>query len=116
MDNGSFVENIEQSSAPRSPEDIDVVTFFYWNENNVFYRELLDPRITKPNFNVDAYGVELGKPLDVATAVQIGYWHGMWSHRRNQVWKGFIQVDLDPTEDPPARVRLHVIKEDLEKI
>ena len=114
--NGSFVENIEQSSRERPPEDIDVVTFFYRSSKNAIQRELLNPTVTKQNFDVDGYGIELGEPLDVATAVEIGYWYGMWSHRRvDLVWKGFIQVDLDPEEDPPARDRLHAIKEDLEK-
>ena len=111
--NGSFVENIERSSKPHSPKDIDVVTFFFGNENNARHRELLDPRITEPNFDVDGYGIELGKPLTVATAVEIGFWHDLWSHRIDHVWKGFIQIDLDPEEDPPARHRLHAIKEDL---
>ena len=115
--NGSFVENAEQRSDPQTPEDIDVVTFFYGNDNSTaVYREMFDPRITKEKFDVDGYGIELGKPLDVPTAVRIGHFHGLWSHRRvDLVWKRFIQVDLDPEEDPPARDRLHAIKEDLEK-
>ena len=113
--NGSFVENVEQSSDPHTPKDIDVVTFFYGSERNALYRELFNPRITKPNFDVDGYGIELGRPLSVATAVGIGYWHSLWSHRRDHVWKGFIQVDLDPEEDTPAQGKLHVIKEGLEK-
>lgn len=27
------------------------------------------------------------------------YWYSVWSHRRNQLWKGFVQVDLAPGED-----------------
>ena len=109
--NGSFVENVEQRSNPRTPQDIDVVTFFYGTDNTALHRELFDTNITKPNFDVDGYGVELGKPLDIGTAAEIGYWFGLWSHRRDQVWKGFIQVDLDPSEDPSARRRLHVIRQ-----
>ena len=112
--NGSFVENVEQSSDPHSPRDIDVVTFYYGNDNSALYRGLLDPRITKPNFDVDGYGIELGEPLDIAIAVSIGYLHGLWSHRRNHIWKGFIQVALDDDEDPAARTRLNAIGEDLE--
>ena len=112
---GSFVEDIEQSSDPHSPNDVDVVTFFYGNGNNASYEHLLDPRITKPIFHVDARGIELGEPLDVGTAVEIGLWNSLWSHNRDGIWKGFIQVDLDPEEDPPARARLHAIEEDLEK-
>ena len=113
---GSFVENIEQSSESRTPRDIDVVTFFYANERNSLHRELFNPDLTNPNFNVDRYGIELGTPLTVGKAVEIGFFHTLWSHRRNHVWKGFIQMDLDPDEDPPARSVLQVIKERLEKI
>ena len=31
---------------------------------------------------------------------------GVWSHRRNQLWKGFVQVDLAPAEDPVAAAML----------
>ena len=115
--NGSFVENIEQSSRSRPPKDIDVVTFFFREESTrEGYETLFDPEITKLNFDVDGYGIELGRPLAVVTAIDIGYFHGMWSHRRvDHVWKGFIQVQLDPEEDPPAQDRLHAIKEDLDK-
>lgn len=114
--NGSFVEDVERSSNPRSPQDIDVVTFYYGNETNTLNQQLFNPDITKENFDVDGYGIELGKPLDAGTAVLIGYFHGLWSHRRNHIWKGFIQVDLDPEEDPAARDRLQAIKKDLEQI
>ena len=113
--NGSFVENVEQGSNPRIPEDVDVVTFYYGNGNDTpLSRQLFDPEITGPNFNVDGYGVQLGVPLDVPKAVLTGHFYGLWSHRKgDHVWKGFIQVDLDPDEDPPARARLQVIKDNL---
>lgn len=30
----------------------------------------------------------------------------MWSHRRDGIWKGFIQVDLAPNEDADANLLL----------
>lgn len=30
------------------------------------------------------------------------YWYSMWSHRRNQAWKGYLEVDLDPAFDRQA--------------
>jgi hypothetical protein len=30
----------------------------------------------------------------------------MWSHRRNHVWKGFVQVDLDPMDDGASLIEL----------
>ena len=115
--NGSFVENIE-GRAPdhRQPKDIDVVTFFYKREDTrEDYPVLFNPSTTQLNFNVDAYGVELGVPLDMGSAALIGFWHGLWSHRRDHVWKGFIQVALDPGEDPPAKRCLDVIAESEER-
>ena len=110
--NGSFVENLEQSSYPRPPRDIDVVTFYYGNDNHAFYRNLMNPDLASQEFNVDAYGVELGEPLDIPTVTLIGHLHSLWSHRRgDRLWKGFIQVDLDPEEDPPARDKLEALKE-----
>jgi hypothetical protein len=33
---------------------------------------------------------------------QSSYWYSMWSHRRNQAWKGFLQIDLAPSQDVEA--------------
>lgn len=27
------------------------------------------------------------------------YWYTIWSHRRNQAWKRYLEVDLDPALD-----------------
>ncbi len=115
--NGSFVEDIENRAPDRhSPADIDVVTFYYLRENtHQDYRRLFDPAITKTNFNVDAYGIELGVPLDMGTVELISNWHSLWSHRRDQTWKGFIRVKLSLEEDSLAKIRLQRIVEN-EKI
>ena len=113
--NGSFVENVEEGSEPRSPEDIDVVTFYYGAEDNTLHLQLLDPVLTRSKFRVEGYGIELGAPLSVATAVLIGDLHSIWSHRRDGVWKGFVQVDLEPQDDPPALTRLQAIRKELEE-
>jgi len=34
----------------------------------------------------------------------------MWSHRRNGLWKGFVQVDISPTEDEMAKALLTQIE------
>ena len=112
--NGSFVENVEQGSNPRIPRGINVVTFYYGNGNNAFYRHLLNADTASQNFSADAYGIELERPLDTGTATLIGYLHGLWSHRKgDRIWKGFIQVDLEPEEDPPAWEKLHAFREEL---
>ena len=113
--NGSFVENVEEGSEPRSPEDIDVVTFYYGTEDNTLHLQLLDPALTRVRYRVEGYGIELGTPLSVAKAVLIGHLHGIWSHRADGVCKGFVQVDLEPEEDPPTLTRLQTIRKELEE-
>ena len=99
-----------------------MVTFFYRGESPIEdNQDLFDADITKVKFDVDGYGIELGEPLDAIKAMNIGYFHGMWSHRRDDhMGKGFIQVDLDPEEDAPARRGLdnarQVVREREEKI
>ena len=80
--NGSFVENVEQSSKARPPRDIDVVTFYYGNENHDSYSNLINPELSRQEFNVDAYGIELNQPLDIPTVTFIGHLHSLWSHRK----------------------------------
>jgi hypothetical protein len=37
---------------------------------------------------------------------QSAYWYSVWSHRRNQRWKGFVHVDLAPSADATAAATL----------
>ena len=104
--NGSFVEEVEDwEEDPHAPNDIDVVTFYYpsdareWEVFPLFY-----PKETKSKFHVDARGIRLGMPLNEGVVSDIAYYYGLWSHRRkDQRWKGFVQVDLDPGMDGFAR-------------
>ena len=52
---------------------------------------------------VDGYFCELGGPVDAYQIRRIAYWYSMWSHRRDGLWKGFVQVDLDPSQDGLAQ-------------
>ena len=36
----------------------------------------------------------------------------MWSHTRDGVWKGFLQVNLDDSKDAEARALLEAIKKE----
>lgn len=108
---GSFLENIEDLEG-RSPNDIDVVTFFELPAGQTqaslmpIAGHLFDPSQTKVAFRVDAYPFEIGSAMTATTVRQIAYWYSMWSHRRNGVWKGFAQVDLNPANDVRGRSRL----------
>jgi len=109
--NGSFSENVEVNEH-RSPNDVDVVSFvslpasFNTPASIASKPDLFDQYAVKNTFKVDAYFHQLGLPQGAAEIERISYWYSMWSHRRDGLWKGFVQVDLDPSEDTQARARI----------
>lgn len=60
-----------------------------------------DHNSVKGAYHVDGYLVHLGMQAE-RLAQQSAYWYSVWSHRRSQLWKGFVQVDLAPIEDGAA--------------
>jgi hypothetical protein len=103
---GGFLENVEVMES-RPPNDVDTVTFYRLAPSDtqaiVFAR---DPNAfshakMKADFHVDAYLVGLDQPSEQLVAGS-AYWYSVWSHRRNQAWKGFVEIDLDPTDDAAA--------------
>lgn len=109
--NGSFLEHIEQTER-RDPRDIDVVTFFHLPEDQT-QEELLrraswitDRRGTKNRYSVDAYYVNLDADSSESLVAQAAYWNSLWSHRWDGRWKGYVQIDLAPTDDSTARASL----------
>ncbi|MBF0311758.1 MAG: hypothetical protein HQL56_19780 [Magnetococcales bacterium] len=101
---GSFVENVERLEG-RPPRDLDVVTFFDlpsgWDQRALRgkFPNLFDRDRVKSSHSVDAY-YQLRKGSDLDRLIeQTTYWYGHLSHRRDDRWKGFIQVDLSPEED-----------------
>lgn len=100
---GSFLELVELIEW-RPPNDVDVVTFFRLPSGlsqaglGASLGPLLKNRLVKATYHVDAYLVDLG--MDAGRlAEKSAYWYSLWSHRRDQRWKGFVQVDLAPAED-----------------
>lgn len=114
---GSFMEQVE-SLESRPPNDIDVVTFFRlpggMDQKTLAaqHGDLFDPEQTKAKYKVDAYPCILGEPTAGHHVKQIAYWYSMWSHRRNGIWKGFLQVELSPQEDPPAYKALELAQQE----
>src|SRR5487761_2501263 len=101
---GSFFEDVEIIEH-RSPRDVDVVSFFCTPvDMNVSSEDarLFDQSVAKDRFKVDAYFVELDQITPRELALWSAYWYSMWSHRRTQAWKGFLQIELAPTEDEEA--------------
>ena len=101
---GSFVEDVETIEG-RAPRDIDVVTFLRSPQPLTFagpdYRAL-DHHVAKTEFRVDSYLVELDLLPADHLVQQAAYWSSVWSHRRDHTWKGFLQLELAPTEDADA--------------
>jgi len=110
---GSFPEQIEMFEG-RAPRDMDVVTFFNlprgMDQQSLAHRHgaLFDQKHVKATYVMDAYFAVLGDPTDHWQVKRIAYWYSMWSHRRDGLWKGFVQVDLDPSQDGDARAILNL--------
>ena len=113
---GSFLEWVESSrSCP--PNDIDAVTFYIVPSGQTqqtleaSHPQLFDHDYIKDNYHVDAYffelkGSTLGRLISEST-----YWYSLWSHQRNSLlWKGYLQIDLSPTDDNIALDNLNRIK------
>lgn len=113
--NGSFMQDVETQES-RSPNDVDIVTYFYLPTGETQATlatkagSIFSNAYVKTTYLVDAYPFILGEPTDARHIKQISYWYSMWSHRRDGVWKGFIQVNLDPLEDVEAKRILGVLQ------
>lgn len=107
---GSFLENVETIEG-RPPNDVDVVTFFQLPDGDsqaaLLGRapDLFEETAVKAAYHVDGYWVSLGSPPE-RLLHRSAYWYSMWSHRRNQTWKGFVEIDLSPLEDAAAAASL----------
>jgi hypothetical protein len=111
---GSFVENVEVTQQ-RSPNDLDIVTFFArpeylkhpsdWQAFLQSNPTVFMPPTAKAQFKTDPYFVDVSfGPLHVIE--QATYWSGLFSHQRStSLWKGMVKVLLDPQRDD-ANARL----------
>ena len=102
--NGSFVEDIGNLQN-RSPADVDVVTFFdlpsgvsrqeiQGRNPLIFSRELI-----KARYDIDAFYVDLNYISRCELVEDTAYWMHLWSHTRTEQMKGFVEVDLDQSQD-----------------
>lgn len=109
--NGSFTEHKEETEG-KPPRDIDVVTFYSLpdgrNQRDLIAANevLFNREEIHKTFFVDALYQQLGGPLIPIDVRQIAYYYSLWSHRRNGVWKGFLEVKLSVEEDQSAATLL----------
>lgn len=108
---GSFLENIEVLES-RDPADIDVVTFLHLPEGQTqqsfasAHPDLFNHAETKTLFHVDAYFVPMDDNPPAHLVERSAYWYSLWSHCRNGQWKGYLQIDLAPTDDVTAKAEI----------
>jgi len=100
-----------------SPNDIDVVTFYILPVGQTqqtlaaSHPQLFDHDYLKNNYHVDAYFFELKYSTIARLIAETIYWYSLWSHQRNSLlWKGYLQIDLSPTNDSVALDNLNRIK------
>lgn len=106
---GSFVEDIE-THEKRDPGDLDAVTFVSTPSDSKDLDALLAPRPelrsrqhVKGTYHVDHFWLPLGSaPTNLVALTR--YWYGLFSHRRDRVWKGMLEIQLQDTgADDTAR-------------
>lgn len=107
---GSFTEDVELREK-RAPRDMDVVTFFWGC--NLAHLEVIEEefpafiyrRACKKSYlldhfaidaNMDNYEDDPGNPDLLIESVR--YWYGLFSHNRDNVWKGMIRLELNTPE------------------
>ena len=108
--NGSFV-NDKMSQEGEEPCDIDVITL-YNVPLGVTQQQLLtsSPDLfgapgtnrNKELFDVDSYFVSLNSGSVSYTTKSIAFWNNLWHHTEKGRRKGFLAVDLAPTDDQNA--------------
>lgn len=115
---GSYMEHVEALET-RAPNDIDVVNFVEFPKD-ASQSELLEKfdavigispvshATIKETLHVDAYYVAMNVITPERLVERSSYWYSMWSHRRDDEWKGFLQVSLLP--DQAAREHLDRLK------
>lgn len=94
---GSFMQNL----TGREPNDIDVVTFVEHNINEHLLKKIIidDKLIThtgsKKRYCCDSYMVDISYSIERQFIVEhTAYWYSLFSHTRDNIWKGMIQIDL----------------------
>ena len=109
--NGSFTENIEVIDR-RNPGDIDVVTFYHipngYTQTTIHEKRpsLFVNKEIRYRHHLDAFFVALNDTTPEHIVNASAYWYSKWSHTDRHVWKGFVQIDLDSSEDSQANDQL----------
>jgi len=108
---GSFLENIEAESN-RAPGDLDIITIYVPTDAGFNGRVaathpiLTDHNQIKAAYRMDHYFLDTTRH-PILTVELTRYWVGLFSHRRDGVWKGMLRIDLNtPLDDSNAKATL----------
>lgn len=110
---GSFVQDIESQEA-RPPNDLDVISFVSTDGTQQFEENVKNqyPTLISPS-SKSAYLTDHFIQIDQYTGVEdFCYWFSLFSHTRDNVWKGIIEVELDVSNDKLALDYIASLQED----
>jgi hypothetical protein len=101
---GSFVEDIENSSRNRPPQDLDILTFYYpitvAQNTNILanFIEFVDRKACKTKFKLDHLMINIGvNPVIIIEFTR--YFLQLFTHNRDQVWKGMLKMEVGITDE-----------------
>lgn len=94
---GSFTQRLSD----REPSDIDIVTFFdYISSIDDMSRHIIDNKLhknfgSKAAYMCDSFIVDISKNNIASNIIQQStYWNGLFSHTRDKIWKGMLEIEL----------------------
>ena len=53
----------------------------------------------------------MGIPYNSPEINQVSYWYSIWSHSRQRVWKGFVEVELNEVLDNSSDLNKFICKD-----
>lgn len=98
--NGSFSENIEEAAC-RAPRDIDVLTLTTEVVQPDVEAKLFVGKRTAKHYRCDSHLLWLGYPPSLLVN-HLVYWFGLFSHRRDGLAKGMLQLHLGNDQEDQA--------------
>ncbi len=104
---GSFLEDIEILEK-RAPRDLDILTY-YRNLNSekqadirINFPEFANSSLSKASFLLDHYPIDYAFQPEL-TVELTRYWLQLFTHNRNNVWKGMLRLAINtPIDDQYA--------------
>lgn len=96
---GSFLEDVENSSRKRPPSDLDLLTFFnpvtpaQNTDIMTNFKEFVDRKECKTKYKLDHLLINIGShPLTTIEFTR--YFLQLFTHNKDQVWKGMLKLDV----------------------